>query len=111
MRYLVTMELIEAATKIAPQQELKHLEQRVIPHDEALMKLEAEKKIMAGGAMVGRRGATFIMEAASNEELSQLLQSLPLWDLEKVDVTPLESFEERVAQNRKKLENLKELLQ
>ena len=108
MRYLVTMEQIEAATTASSQQAAaQHLEQRVIPHDEALIKLVGENKILAGGIMVGRRGAAFIVEVASNEELSWLLQSLPLWGLENVNVIPLENFEERVAQNRRKLEKLK----
>ena len=111
MRYLVTMEQIEAATAASAQEAAQHLEQRVIPHDEALIKLVGEHKILAGGVMVGRRGATFIVEVATNEELSRLLQSLPLWGLENVDVIPLESFEERVAQNLQRLEQLKSLKQ
>ena len=71
------------------------------------MKLEAEGKILAGGDLSGRRGWAFIIEAASNEELTQLLGSIPEWPLLKVDVTPLNSTEIRLARVRQELEHLK----
>jgi muconolactone D-isomerase len=106
MKYLVTMELIGAPPD-SPQGLIRHLEEQVIPTHEALMKLEVEKKILAGGDLSGRRGNAFIVEVASNEELSTLLMSLPAWGYQKVDVTPLESFEERQVLHRKFLERLK----
>ena len=51
-----------------------------------------------------------ILEAASNEELSHLLMGIPEWPFLKVDVTPLESFAERLAQIRQSLEGLKAAL-
>ena len=110
MRCLVTMETIETGIPRSPKETVQHLEQRVLPDHEARMKLEAEKKILAGGAPVGKRGNVFIVEVASNEELSRLLQSLPLWSLQKVDVTPLQRFEDRAAQDRQLLERLKTAL-
>lgn len=109
MKYLVTMETIELPG-LSPQQSVQHLEKRVIPSDEAYMKLVTEKKILAGGALTGRRGYAFIVEASSNDEVSRLLQSLPLWPLQKVNVTPLQSFEDRAAQDRQVLERLKAAL-
>lgn len=113
MKYLVTMELVETALPAilaSPQATVQHIEQRVIPTHEALMKLEAERKILAGGALVGRRANAFIVEAASNEELSRLLMSLPLSPMMKVEVTPLQSFEDIAAQVRQNLERLKAAL-
>jgi len=107
MKYLVTMELIGTPPAASPEELVRHVEQRIIPTHEALMKLEAEKKILAGGDMSGRRGTALIMEAASNEEVTKLLMSLPAWTQMKVDVTPLESFEERQARHRELLERLK----
>ena len=106
MKYLVSHELI--GTPPASSQEMvQYLEQVIIPSHETYIKLETDKKILAGGALAGRRGAAFIVEAVSNEELSRLLMSLPLWDSQKWDVTPLESFEERQADRRQLLERLK----
>ena len=82
----------------------------VKPEEKAAIKMEKEGKILAGGDLSGRKGWAFIMEAASNEQLSQLLSSIPEWPFLKVDVTPLDSFEERVAQMRQELEQMKESL-
>jgi len=67
-------------------------------------------KILTGGDLSGRRGMAFIMEAASNEELTKLLEGIPEWPLLKVNVTPLDSFEERLAQIRQDIEQMKENL-
>lgn len=48
-----------------------------------------------------------IIEAEPNDELSQIVQSLPFWGLMKVDVVPLESFEHKVQLARQTLERLK----
>jgi muconolactone delta-isomerase len=109
MEYLVTMELIGTPPAASPQELVQWLEQMIVPSEEAVIKLEAEGKILAGGDLSGRRGWAFIMEAASNEELSRLLMSIPEWPLTKVDVTPLESIEERLAQTRQSLEQMKRL--
>lgn len=107
MKYLVTMELIGTPPAASPQELVQWLEQMVIPSEEAFIKLEAEGKILAGGDLSGRRGWAAIVEAASNEEVTQLLDSIPQWPLLKVDVTPLESSEKRLAQIRQHLERLK----
>jgi muconolactone delta-isomerase len=107
MKYLVTMELTGSPPMTTPQELVKWLEQMVIPSEEAVMRLETEGKVLAGGDMTGRRGWAAIMEAASNEELSQLLESIPEWPLLKVEVTPLESTESRLAHIRQELEQLK----
>jgi len=110
MKYLVTMELIGTPPAVSPQELVQWLEQMVIPSEEAFIKLEAEGKILAGGDLSGRRGWAAIVEAASNEEITQLLDSIPQWPLLKVDVTPLESSEKRLAQIRQHLEHLKAAL-
>ena len=107
MKYLVTMELMGTPPATSPQEMVQWLEQIVIPSEEAMIRLEAEKKILAGGDLSGRRGWAFIMEAASNEELARLLSSIPQWPLLKVDVTPLHSCEENLAQIRQAVEQMK----
>ena len=109
MLYLVTMESLE--TGLLPlQQNAQIIERAIIPGLEAVTKLEAEKKILAGGVFVGARSGVVIIEAASNEELGELLQSLPFRGVMKIDVTPLESMEYRLSLARKNLEQLKAAL-
>jgi muconolactone delta-isomerase len=108
MKYLVILELIGTPPVGPPEELVRFLEQVVIPSEEAAIRLMSEGKILAGGDLTGGRGWAFIMEAASNEELSQLLESIPQWPLLEVAVTPLDSTEERLAQTRKGLEQMKE---
>lgn len=106
MRYLVTMESIETGL-LPPQQMAQLLERAIIPSLEALARLEAERKILAGGGFAGARAGVAIIEAESNEELSRTLSSLPFWGLMKVEVTPLQTFEEKAAEARQNLERLR----
>jgi hypothetical protein len=82
------------------------LEQMIIPSIEACVKMEAERKILAGGAFSGSRGGAVIMEAASNEEAGDLLTGLPFWGLFNWTVTPLESFKHRVKVTRGMLQQI-----
>ena len=107
MRYLVTMKTIDTAMPPSPDQIIQFMENKVIPHHEALTKLEAEKKILAGGCVAGSRANVFIAEATSNEELHQLLMSLPMFAVLEVEVTPLASVEGCCANIRQNLERLK----
>jgi muconolactone delta-isomerase len=109
MKYLVIMETVETAIPTSFE-DLPQWVERVVPNDEVCAKLVAEKKILTGGALAGRKGFAFIMEAASNDELGRLLMTFPLFALSKVDVTPLESFEARAAATRQNLERLKATL-
>ena len=112
MKYLVTIEMIESLLSdifASPQKTLQHLEQ-VLKQHETLMKLETEKKILAGGAPIGKKGDVFIVDAASGEELNDLLMSLPNSAKMNVDVTPLLDFESQDAKIRQNLERLKTIL-
>jgi len=98
MRYLVSGS--EGPGFASPEEAVEILEEVVLPTFDALMKLEAQKKITAGGLPVGDRAVVFIVEAASNEELDRLLRSLPAWGVLEWHVTPLQSFAGRAAQER-----------
>ena len=107
MQYLVTMEMLEALSPKNFQDMLNWLEQVIIPSEEAVIRLMTEKKILAGGDLTGRRGWAFIMEASSNEEVARLLSNIPQWPLLQVDVDPLHSCEENLAQLRQTVERMK----
>jgi hypothetical protein len=98
MKYLVSGS--EGPGFASPEEAVEILEEVVLPTFDALMKLEAQKKIAAGGLPVGDRAFVFIAEAASNEELDRLLRSLPAWGVLEWHVTPLQSFAGRAAQDR-----------
>ncbi|MBI2903342.1 MAG: hypothetical protein HYY12_07125 [Candidatus Methylomirabilis oxyfera] len=98
MKYLVSGS--EGPGFATPEEAVDILEEVVLPTFDALMKLEARKKIAAGGLPVGDRAFVFIAEAASNEELDRLLRSLPAWGVLDWHVTPLQSFAGRAAQER-----------
>lgn len=105
MRYLVSGS--EGPGFASPEETLAVLEKGILPTFDALLKLETEKRIVAGGLPVGDRAFVFIAEAASNEELDGLLRSIPAWGVLKWQVTPLQSFAGRAAQERDVVKRLK----
>jgi muconolactone delta-isomerase len=107
MRYLVHGEIVDPSYPVPPQQFAQYLESLVIPSLERLVKLEAAGKVLAGGAPAGTRGTACIVEAASNDEVGEILMSLPFWALLKWQVTPLESWQSRLNRVRHMLEQAK----
>jgi len=99
MQYLVTLEWIDhiANGASAPKEFAQVIDQAVVPSMEVLAKLIEQKKILAGGNLSGERAAAFIVEASSNDEVTELVQSIPFWALCKWKVTPLESFQHHAA--------------
>ena len=108
MKYLVTAS--EGPGWSTPEEALKVLEKGVLPTFDILLKLEAEKRIVAGGLPVGERKLIFILEASSNEEVDQVLRDIPLWGVLKWEVIPLESFDGRAQKERSVLSELKKQL-
>jgi hypothetical protein len=86
------METVDSGGPPAPAEQVAFLEAIVIPSLQALKASEDSGKIRGGG-LSGRRGVAFVVDAASNEELGDMLRLLPVWGTAEVDVTPLESFE------------------
>jgi hypothetical protein len=99
MKYLVIAS--EGPGFASLEEALQILEEIVLPSFEALIKLEAEKKILAGGLAVGERTFMFIIEASSNEELDEVLRNIPMWGSINWEVIPLTSFEARAAKERR----------
>jgi hypothetical protein len=84
----------------SPAEELEVLEKGILPHFDALLKLQADKKIVAGGLPVGERAFVFILEAASNAEADEILRNLPAWGVLDWEVTPLQSIKARADKER-----------
>ena len=97
MKYLVVG---SGGPGFASQEEaVEVLEEIILPSFDQLMKLEKKKRILAGGLPVGDRAFVFIAEAASNEELDQMLRELPMWGSLDWEVTPLQTFSGRADRN------------
>ena len=84
------------------------IEQAILPSLEAVQKLEKEKKVVGGGVLAGKRTGVVIIEAASNEELDQILTSLPFWGLMKTEFSPLMTFDRAIVRTRESLKLIKE---
>ncbi len=91
----------------SPEEAVDVLENGILPTFEMLMKFEKNKTILAGGLPVGERTFVFIAEALSNDELDLMLRQLPVWGSMKWQVTPMQSFSGRAAQEQEILEALK----
>ena len=106
MRFLVTIDGSDVGVGMPPERLAHVVEQMVTPGLEKLVQWEQEGTIHGGG-YTAARGAVFIMDADSSEEVDQLITSLPHWQLVKVDVKPLisaSSMLERVQTMRQRLQ-------
>lgn len=107
MQFLVSMEYVEPGPLFAPQQLGQMVAEMILPSFDLLANLQAEGKIKAGGVLVGTRTASFIIEAATHDELDQLLEGMPWWGIMKTSVTPLQAFAQRAANDRALMERIK----
>ncbi len=106
MRFLVTIDGSDAGVGMPPERLIQVQDQMVIPGVERLARWEEEGRIHGGG-YTAARGAVFVMEADSIEEVDQLITGLPHWGLVKVDVKPLisaSSMLERIHTMRQRLQ-------
>src|SRR5271166_6465835 len=68
--------------------------------------LVTEKKILAGGAVLGRVALRFIVEADSLPDLDRIVTSLPVWTVAETRVTPLIALNDRRIHVQSLLEGL-----
>src|SRR5215210_603968 len=88
MRFLVTIDGSGVGANMPPERLAQLQDQMIIPSVEKLAQWEQEGRIHGGG-YTGGRGGVFIIDADSNDEVDQLVTSLPHWGLVKGDVKPL----------------------
>ena len=81
MKYLVSG--FDGPGFATPEEALQRLENVVLPSLDALKRLEAEKRILAGGIKVGQRAFVFVAEAESNEKLDRMIREIPFWGILK----------------------------
>lgn len=97
MEYLVQMRLADSARPTSPEAGIRLIEQYVAPTLEACARLQKEERILAGGPVSGSIALSFVVRAPSTRELDGILGGLPLWSLMETSVTPLTTFEDRLA--------------
>jgi hypothetical protein len=99
-QYLVSMDLPEAAGPNEPLPSIERLvglmRNTLLPSLESLLALKAQGKVVAGGYPSGpKQSLILIMEAESEDEVLETLQSLPCWnDAVTKEVAPLRVLEE-----------------
>lgn len=90
-----------------PEEAKKILTEIVLPSFNELIRLEKNKKILAGGLLVGDRAFVFIVEAGSNDEVDRMLRGLPMWGVLTWKVKPLQTFSARASIERRAVKELK----
>lgn len=106
MNYLVQLKLANSTRPTTEQQGIAFIEQFILPTLELCKRLEAEKKILAGGPESGSVAISLIVSAGSAQDLDALITGLPVWPLMETTVTPLNSFDGRAQAVRARLEQL-----
>jgi muconolactone delta-isomerase len=105
MNYLVQLKL--ASRPDTPQEGIVFIEQFILPTLDLCKRLEAEKKIVAGGPLSGAIALSLIVSVESAQELDDLITSLPVWPRMETTVTPLSTFDVRIQAVRARLEQLR----
>ncbi|MGC1646312.1 MAG: muconolactone Delta-isomerase family protein [Candidatus Sulfotelmatobacter sp.] len=105
MNYLVHLKL--ASRPDTPQEGIVFIEQFILPTLELCKRLEADKRIVAGGPLSGAIALALIVSAESAEQLDDLITSLPVWPRMETTVTPLSTFDVRMQAVRARIEQLK----
>jgi hypothetical protein len=94
----------------SPHEAIQVLEKGILPTFEALLKLQKQNRIIAGGLPVGDRSLSFILQASSNDEVDNILRDLPAWGVLNWQVTALQSFSNRAEKEQQVLRELKKML-
>jgi muconolactone delta-isomerase len=106
MLFLVELDRVNSGTTMTPESGQAFIENVIFPTLARAEQLVAERKILSGGAVVGRVSLRFIVEADSVEHVDRLITSLPVWTVAETRVTPLITFDERRQHVQELLESL-----
>jgi muconolactone delta-isomerase len=107
MLFLVELDHVKPTAPIPPEAGRAFINDIILPTLERGEELMAEKKIVSGGAVVGRVALRFIIEADSSAHVDQMISSLPVWPMTETRVTPLIALSERRQHVQQLSERLK----
>jgi hypothetical protein len=110
LKFLVIGRAIEYGGPVDPAQFVMFSENVILPSIELLKDWE-EKKMIVGGLFAGQRAGVMIVEAASGEELSAWMQSLPFWAQNTWEVILLQSFASGVEDVKHNIANVKKMVE
>ena len=86
---------LRSADPLLPVDQLaKLIRGAVLPSVESLTKLQAQGKLIYGGYPIGRPAIVLLVEAHSQKELYEILESLPLWEQVEVEARRMWDYEE-----------------
>src|SRR5262249_528935 len=95
MLFLVEIDHVKSGVPLTSEAGRAFIEQVIFPSLARAEQLVGEKKIVAGGAVVGRIALRFIVAADALPEVDRIVSSLPIWPLAETRVTPLVAFSDR----------------
>jgi len=93
-KYFVTMDIEHADPLLPVDRLVSVIREAILPSVEALASLTTQGKVVTGGYPIGERFMVFIVEADSEEEVREVLESLPLWGVAKTSVREFATFNE-----------------
>ena len=106
MLFLIELDHVKQGTPLTPEIGRAFIEQTIFPTLARAEELVKEKKILAGGPVLGRVALRLIVEADSLSDVDKIITSLPIWPLAETRVTPLITFSERRQHAEALLESL-----
>ena len=80
---------VKAQLRSLPNIPREHWLGQVVSTWELIKQLENSGKVLAGGALIGQNAGCVIADVASNEELAEMLNRLPLFAYLEWEVAPL----------------------
>jgi muconolactone delta-isomerase len=95
MLFLVEIDHVKSGVPLTPEAGRAFIEKVIFPSLARGEQLVGEKKMVAGGAVVGRIALRFIVAADTMPEVDRIVSSLPIWPLAETRVTPLVAFSDR----------------
>jgi muconolactone delta-isomerase len=107
MLFLVELDHVKPTTPIGLEAGRAFIGDIILPTLARAEQLMADKKILSGGAVVGRVALRFIVEAESPAQVDQMISSLPVWPMTDTRVTPLITLSERRQHVQQLSESLK----
>jgi len=107
MLFLVELDYVRSGPSPEPEAGLAFIDRFVLPTLARAEQLAAEKKIVAGGPVIGRVALRLMVEADSHEEADRVVSSLPLWAAAETRVTPIITFADRRSHVQAVRERLK----
>jgi muconolactone delta-isomerase len=108
MRYLIDMRLRHFPSTMAREEGIAFVEEGIAPTLDALMAMEQQGTVVAGGPVSGSIALAFIVDVDSQAALDGVFAALPIWPRMETSVRPLTTFAARKASVQQMVARLRE---